>query len=100
MRTVLDLAAFTTFAEAIVPLDHVLRPDTVKGLPALSKETLLAGIEGNYTSAAARRIAVAVYFATGRAVVRWVWSDLMMPGRLERKLAAAGVPRRRARSGH
>jgi hypothetical protein len=36
--------------------------------------------------------------ATGLAVVRWVWSDLMTPGRLERKLAAAGVPRRRARS--
>lgn len=184
VRTVLDLAAFTPFAEAIVPLDHVLRPDTAKGLPALSKEVLLAGIEGNYTSAAARRIAVAIDFAdprsgsagesygralmsvngfeppalqyevrdadglvgyadyywrgvrvagefdgvdkylkpeylqgrspsqavvdekyredriraTGRAVVRWVWSDLMTPGRLERKLAAAGVPRRRARS--
>lgn len=184
VRTVLDLAAFTSFAEAIVPLDHVLRPDTAKGLPALSKEALLAGIEGNYTSAAARRIAVAIDFAdplsgsagesygralmsvngfeppalqyevrdadglvgyadyywrgvrvagefdgvdkylkpeylrgrspsqavvdekyredriraTGRAVVRWVWSDLMTPGRLERKLAAAGVPRRRARS--
>lgn len=184
VRTVLDLAAFTSFAEAIVPLDHVLRPDAVKHLPALSKEQLLAEIEGNYTAAAARRIALAVDFAdpqsgspgesysralmrvagfeapdlqheirdaagligysdyywggagvagefdgvekyvkpeylkgrtpsqavvdekcredriraTGRTVVRWVWADLMTPGRLERKLAAAGVPRRRARS--
>ena len=36
--------------------------------------------------------------AQGNGVVRWVWSDLMEPARLERKLAAAGVPRRRARS--
>ncbi|MFE4544816.1 type IV toxin-antitoxin system AbiEi family antitoxin domain-containing protein [Arthrobacter sp. NPDC056727] len=184
VRTVLDLAAFTSFAEAIVPLDHVLKPDRTRKLPALSKEQLLAGIEGNYTAAAARRITMAIEFAdprsaspgesysralmhvagfeapglqheirdgagligytdyywegvrvagefdgvekymkpeylkgrtrsqavvdekcredriraTGRAVVRWVWADLMTPGRLERKLAAAGVPRRRARS--
>jgi hypothetical protein len=184
VRTVLDLAAFTPFAEAIVPLDHVLRPDSARKLPALSKEQLLAEIEGNYTTAAARRITMAIEFAdprsaspgesyspalmhvagfeapglqheirdgggligfsdyywdgtrvagefdgvekymkpeylkgrtpsqavvdekcredriraTGRTVVRWVWADLMTPGRLERKLAAAGVPRRRARS--
>ncbi|WP_261792302.1 hypothetical protein [Arthrobacter sp. PM3] len=36
--------------------------------------------------------------ATGLQVVRWVWADLMEPARLERKLAAFGVPRRRARS--
>ncbi|MET3175470.1 UNVERIFIED_ORG: hypothetical protein ABIB52_003337 [Arthrobacter sp. UYCu721] len=36
--------------------------------------------------------------ATGFNVVRWDWADLMEPGKLERKLAAAGVPRRRARS--
>ena len=184
VRTVLDLAAFIPFPEAIVPLDHVLRPDRARGLPALSKEQLLAGIEGNYTVAATNRIVLAVEFAdalsasagesysralicaagfeapalqheirddrglvgysdyywhsvrvvgefdgvdkylkpeylkgrspsqavidekyredriraTGRAVVRWVWADLMTPGQLERKLAAAGVPRRRARS--
>ena len=184
VRTVLDLAAFTPFAEAIVPLDHVLRPDKARGLPALSKEQLLAGIEGNYTAAAVRRIVAAIEFAdplsasagesysrslmcaagfeapalqheirddagligysdyywhsvrtvgefdgadkylkpeylkgrspsqavvdekyredriraTGCGVVRWIWADLMTPGRLERKLAAAGVPRRRARS--
>lgn len=33
------------------------------GLPALSKEQLLAGIEGNYTTAATHRIVVAVEFA-------------------------------------
>ncbi len=52
VRTVLDLAAFTPFAEAVVPVDHVLRPDAAQGLPALTKESLLAGIEGNYTAAA------------------------------------------------
>jgi hypothetical protein len=36
--------------------------------------------------------------AMGLRVVRWVWADLMEPGRLEQKLAAFGVPRRRARS--
>ena len=63
VRTVLDLAAFTPFAEAIVPLDHVLRPESAKKLPALSKEQLLAEIEGNYTAAAAQRITAAVEFA-------------------------------------
>lgn len=184
IRTVLDLAAFTPFAEAVVPLDHVLRPDTVHGLSALSKDALLAGIGGTYTAAATRRIRTAVEFAdpasgspgesygralicaagfeapalqheirdgsglagytdyywdsrkvagefdgiekylkpeflrgrtasqavvdeklredriraTGVSVVRWVWADLMAPARLEQKLAAAGVPRRRTRS--
>lgn len=184
VRTVLDLAAFTPFAQAIVPLDHVLRPDAAQGLPALSKEMLLAGVDGNYTAAAALRIRTAVEFADPRSgspgesysrglmwvagfqppelqhevrdsaglagytdyywdtarlvgefdgvekylkpeylrgrtasqavvdekerenriramglrVVRWVWADLMEPGRLEQKLAAFGVPRRRARS--
>ncbi len=36
--------------------------------------------------------------AAGIRVVRWVWADLMAAGRLERTLAAAGAPRRRARS--
>jgi hypothetical protein len=36
--------------------------------------------------------------AVGFNVVRWEWGDLMEPGKLERVLAAAGVPRRRARS--
>ena len=184
VRTVLDLAAFTPFVDAIVPLDHVLRPDPARGLSALSKDALLAGIGEHYTAAATRRILAAVEFAdpasaspgesygraliraagfeapvlqhevrdgsglagytdyywdstkvagefdgiekylkpeylrgrtasqavvdeklredriraTGVAVVRWVWADLMAPGRLEQKLAAAGVPRRRTRS--
>jgi hypothetical protein len=184
VRTVLDLAAFTPFAQAIVPLDHVLKPDVAHRLPALSKEILLAGVDGNYTAAAARRIRTAVEFADPRSgspgesysrglmcaagfqppelqhevrdgsglvgytdyywknarlvgefdgvekylkpeylrgrtasqavveekerenriraaglrVLRWVWADLMEPGRLEQKLAAGGVPRRRARS--
>ena len=36
--------------------------------------------------------------ATGFNVVRWDWAELMEPGKLERKLAAGGVPRRRTRS--
>ena len=184
IRTVLDLAAFTPFSEAAAPLDHVLKPDRALGLPALTKEDLVAGIGSNYSSAAGRRIRAALAFAdplsgsagesysrslihvagfeapvlqhaihgtdglvgyadfywkraqvvgefdgeekyvkpeflkgrtasqavvaekkrenriraTGTNVVRWDWSDLMEPGKLERMLAAAGVPRRRARS--
>lgn len=184
VRTVLDLAAFTPFAEAVVPVDHVLKGDPAQGLPALTKAELLAGVDGNYTAAAARRIRTAVEFAdarsgsagesysrarmwiagfeppalqfevrdraglvaytdyfwprarvagefdgvmkylkpeylqgrtpsqvvvdeklredriraTGVGVVRWVWAELMAAGQLERKLAAAGVPRRRARA--
>lgn len=184
VRTVLDLAAFTPFAEAVVPLDHVLKPDSAHGLPALTKEQLLAGADGLYTAAALKRIRTAVDFADpksgsagesygralmwiagfeapqlqremrdgaglvgytdyfwdsvrlagefdgvekyvkaeylsgrtisqavvdekaredriralGNGVVRWVWADLMAAGQLERKLTAAGVPRRRARS--
>lgn len=37
--------------------------------------------------------------ATGLNVVRWDWADLMAPGTLEAKLTAAGVRRRRTRSG-
>lgn len=37
--------------------------------------------------------------ATGLNVVRWDWADLMAPGTLEGKLGAAGVRRRRTRSG-
>ncbi|WP_104063744.1 type IV toxin-antitoxin system AbiEi family antitoxin domain-containing protein [Arthrobacter sp. 4R501] len=36
--------------------------------------------------------------AAGFNVVRWDWAELMEPGKLERKLAAAGAPRRRTRS--
>ncbi|WP_043429969.1 type IV toxin-antitoxin system AbiEi family antitoxin domain-containing protein [Arthrobacter sp. FB24] len=184
IRTVLDLAAFTPFTEAAVPLDHVLKPDRTGGLRALTLDNLTAGIGSNYTGAAQRRIRAALSFAdplsgsagesysrslmhvagfeppvlqqavydsdglvgyadfywkqakvvgefdgvakylkpeylkgrtpsqavvdekyrenriraAGFKVVRWDWADLMEPGRLERMLAAGGVPRRRARS--
>ncbi|MBT2565293.1 type IV toxin-antitoxin system AbiEi family antitoxin domain-containing protein [Arthrobacter sp. ISL-85] len=184
VRTVLDLAAFSLFAEAVVPLDHVLRPDQDRRLPALTKAELEAGIDGIYSAAAARRIRAAIAFAdpssgsageswsralihvagfeppilqqrfsdagglvgytdfywkesavvgefdgeekyvkakfldgrsssqvvvaeknrenriraVGINVVRWDWADLAVPGTLERKLAAAGVGRRRTRS--
>lgn len=184
VRTVLDLAAFTPFAEAVVPVDHVLRPDSTRQLPAVTKAELEAGIGSNYSAAAGRRIRAVLGFAdpasgsageslsralmhlagfeapvlqqeirdrdglvgysdfywkqsrvagefdgeekyvkagflngrtasqvvvaeknrenrirsTGVDVVRWDWADLMQPGTLERKLAAAGVARRRTRS--
>jgi hypothetical protein len=63
LRTVLDLAAFLPFAEAVVSLDHVLRPDNVRQLPALTKAELQAGIGPMYSAAAARRIRAAIEFA-------------------------------------
>jgi hypothetical protein len=181
VQTVLDLAAHVPFAEALVPLDHVLKPDPVRGLPALTKEELLGALPGRYKAAVERRVRAAIEYAdplsgsagesysrslihaagfeapvlqhaihgtdgfvgyadfywkqarvvgefdgeekyvkpeflkgrtasqavmtekkrenriraTGTNVVRWDWSDLMEPGKLERMLAAAGVPRRR-----
>ena len=47
IRTVLDLAAFTPFADAVVPVDHVLRPDRARRLPAVTKAELEAGIGSN-----------------------------------------------------
>ncbi|TLM72941.1 type IV toxin-antitoxin system AbiEi family antitoxin domain-containing protein [Pseudarthrobacter sp. NamB4] len=184
IRTVLDLAAYTPFTEAVVPMDHVLRPDHARRLPALTRTELEGGIGPWYSAAAGRRIRAVIDFAdpasgsageslsravihlagfeapvlqqgisdaaglvgytdfywkhprvigefdgeekyvkpeylngrtasqavvaekerenriraTGMKVVRWDWADLMEPGTLERKLAAAGVPRRRTRS--
>lgn len=63
VRTVLDLAAFTPFVEAIAPLDHVLKADRKRGLPAITKETLLERANAIYTAAAIRRIQAAVDFA-------------------------------------
>ncbi|MEE2523973.1 hypothetical protein V1639_04325 [Pseudarthrobacter sp. J75] len=184
IRTVLDLAAFTPFAEAVVPLDHVLKPDKHLRLPSLEREELLAGLDSRYSMAAQERILAALDFADplsgsagesysralmhaagfeapilqqafydadgligysdfywkearvvgefdgeakylnpeflngrttqqalldekrrenriralGLNVVRWEWSEVMKPGRLERMLAAGGVCRRRTRS--
>ncbi|VXB81969.1 conserved hypothetical protein [Arthrobacter sp. 9AX] len=184
IRTVLDLAAYIPFAEAVVPMDHVLRPDKASRLPALTKNELEAGIGSAYSAAAGRKIRAVIEFAdpasgsageslsralihvagfeapvlqqeiqdaaglvgytdfywkrskvvgefdgeekyakaeylrgltpsravvaeenrenriraTGMNVVRWDWAELMETGTLERKLAAAGVARRRTRS--
>lgn len=40
-QTVLDMAAYLPFEHAVPAMDHVLRPDPARGLPALSKEFLL-----------------------------------------------------------
>jgi hypothetical protein len=62
VTTVLDLAAFVPFAEALVPPDHVLKPDPVCGLPALTKDALLSDLPGRYTPAAERRVRDAIEF--------------------------------------
>jgi hypothetical protein len=67
VATVLDLAAFVPFAEAIVPLDHVLKPDPARGLPALTKEDLLAALPERYLAAVERRVRAAIEFADPRS---------------------------------
>ena len=74
IRTVLDLAAFTPFADAVVPVDHVLRPDRARRLPALTKAELEAGIGSNYSATAGRRIRAVIEFAdpaSGSAGESW-----------------------------
>jgi len=61
-RTALDLAAFESFEQGVAVFDHVLRPQPGTLAP-LSKAELEAGVEGNYTAAAARRIRTALRFA-------------------------------------
>ncbi|RKR15584.1 type IV toxin-antitoxin system AbiEi family antitoxin domain-containing protein [Arthrobacter oryzae] len=62
VRTALDLAAFESFEQGVTVFDHVLRsqPDN---LAPVSREDLDAGIDGNYSKAAARRIRMALKFA-------------------------------------
>ncbi|KQN87265.1 hypothetical protein [Arthrobacter sp. Leaf69] len=61
-RTALDLAAFESFEQGVAVFDHVLRPQPGTLAP-LSKAELDAGVDGNYTAAAARRIRAALRFA-------------------------------------
>lgn len=63
VRTVLDLAAFGSFEQAVVAVDHVLKPDRVQRLPALSLAELASYIGPSYSAAAARRIRTVLEFA-------------------------------------
>jgi hypothetical protein len=63
VRTVLDLAAFGSFEQGVVAVDHVLKPDRVQRLQALSKPELEACIGSDFSIAAARRIRTVLHFA-------------------------------------
>ncbi|KQR02898.1 hypothetical protein ASF72_06795 [Arthrobacter sp. Leaf141] len=63
LRTVLDLAAFLPFAEAVPAMDHVLRPDPAHSLPALTKAELEDAVGATYSAAASRRIRAVLGFA-------------------------------------
>lgn len=62
-RTVLDLAAFGSFEQGVIAMDHVLKPDRVQRLPALSKASLEASIGTGFSAAAGRRIRTVLEFA-------------------------------------
>ncbi|RAX47212.1 hypothetical protein DQ354_03200 [Arthrobacter sp. AQ5-06] len=63
VRTVLDLAAFGSFEQGVVAIDHVLKPDRVHRLQALSKPEIEASIGPDFSAAAARRIRTVLDFA-------------------------------------
>lgn len=63
VRTVLDLAAFGSFEQGVVAVDHVLKADRVQRLRALRKPELDAGIGPDFSTAAARRIRAVLDFA-------------------------------------
>ena len=63
IATVLDIAAFVPFAEAVVPLDHVLKPDPVRSLAACTKAELLDALPGRYPSAVETRVRTVIAFA-------------------------------------
>lgn len=63
LRTVLDLAAYGSFEQGVVAMDHVLKPDRVRRLPALSAAELGASIGPDFSAAAARRIRKVLEFA-------------------------------------
>lgn len=63
IRTALDLAAYESFGQAVMSFDHVLKPDSARGLGALSKAELESSIDQTYSAAAGRRIRAALTFA-------------------------------------
>lgn len=63
VRTVLDLAAFGTFEQGVVAVDHVLKPDRVQRLPPVTVAELERSIGPDFTAAAVRRIRRVLEFA-------------------------------------
>jgi len=61
LRTVLDLAAYESFEQAVTVVDHVLSPRPE--LQPLTKDELVEGVGRSYSAAAARRIRAAGDFA-------------------------------------
>lgn len=67
VRTALDLAGFGSFEQGVVAVDHVLKPDRVQRLRALSKPELEASIGPDFSAAAARRIRTVLDFAVSES---------------------------------
>lgn len=72
IRTSLDLAAYESFGQAMVVLDHILKPDKTRPLAAVSRDELENALEPSsqgsngtavYSGAAVRRIRAALAFA-------------------------------------
>ena len=56
LRTVLDLAAYGTFQQGLAAVDHVLKPDPVRGLLPLTIAELEAAAGPEYSAAACQRV--------------------------------------------
>lgn len=66
-QTALDMAAYLRFEQAVPAMDHVLRPDSARRLPALTKEhlhNLASGLPGLTKQERARRV---IGFADARS---------------------------------
>lgn len=66
-QTVIDMAAYLPFRQAVPAMDHVLRPDPARGFAPLSKENLYAVAEGLPDRAKHRRAVRVIDFADARA---------------------------------
>lgn len=62
-RTVLDLAAYGSFEQGVVAMDHILKPDRSRQLPAITVAELEVSIGQEFSAAAARRIRTVLAFA-------------------------------------
>ncbi|WP_104055314.1 MULTISPECIES: type IV toxin-antitoxin system AbiEi family antitoxin domain-containing protein [unclassified Arthrobacter] len=66
-QTVLDMAARLRFERAVPAMDHVLRPDAARSLPALEKEALLILCENLPDEAKRTRARRVISFADSRS---------------------------------
>lgn len=66
-QTVVDLAVSAPFEQSVAAADHVLRPDKQHGLPAITKDALLAVADRLGTRTKINRVRRVIHFADPRS---------------------------------